>query len=204
LGAGTGYTVQAIPVLVQLSPPDLADPDQTGVIANALAITGRVAALQSAAAMWLDNPIFGVSLGNGYRYFGRYFPDWALDAGLFSPLGEGGAWLDPTAPEKGNAKNLLFRLLAETGLVGTALFLLFVLRNIFYADHGDRYFGAFRFAASAALCVSWLNSDTFADPAMWILLALCHAAGHIQEINSPTSGAAFHAGILLGNRSEAE
>jgi hypothetical protein len=181
VGAGTGYVFNVIPTIADLSPPDLADPDQTAVITNALSVAGRVAAWQSAGSMWVDHPAFGISFGNAYRNFGRYFPDWALDTGLFSETGEGEAWLDNNAPERGNAKNLLLRLLAETGLVGTGLFLLFFVRNVYSADKGDRYFGAFRIAAAAALVISWLNVDSFADPAMWLLLAFCHAAGRIQE-----------------------
>jgi O-antigen ligase len=181
VGAGNGYVVGAIPAVAALSTPDFTDPDQAALISNALNVSGRVAASQSAATMWLDHPLFGVSFGNAYRNFGRYFPDWALETALFDQLGEGASWLDPNAPEKGNAKNLLLRLLAETGLVGAGLFLLFFVRNVFHADQGDRYFGAFRIAAAAALMISWMNLDTFADPAMWLLLAFCHAAGRIQE-----------------------
>src|SRR6185295_1418222 len=181
LGAGSGYVVRVVPDLVELSLPDLADVDQTAAISDLLSISGRVVNGQAAVSMWVDYPIFGVSLGNGYRYFGKYVPDWAIDTILFAPQSEGGFWLDPYAPEKGNAKILPLRLLAETGLIGTMLFLLFAFNNIFCRDYGDRYFGALRFAAGAALCLSWLNSDTFADPAMWILLAFCHAAGHVQE-----------------------
>src|SRR4029077_18685602 len=115
-----------------------------------------------------------------------YFPDWALDTMLFSPENPNSAgWLDPNDPDRGNAKNLLVRLLAETGVVGTSLFLLFFVRNIFFGAGGDRYLGAFRAAAATALCLNWLNSDTFADPAMWVVLALCHAACSIQESSSP-------------------
>src|SRR5262249_33211002 len=136
---------------------------------------------QSAAGIWLDNPLFGISLGNTYRYFGKYVPDWALDTLLFNQrVSEGAAWLDPNAPEKANAKNLVVRLLAETGVVGTALFLLFFLRHLAWGSP-DAYAGAFRVAAIAAVCLNWLNSDTFADPAMWIMLALCHATGRIGE-----------------------
>ncbi|HYM17473.1 MAG TPA: O-antigen ligase family protein, partial [Micropepsaceae bacterium] len=181
VGAGTSYVANVIPTLADLSPPDLADPDQAVVLSNVLSISGRVAASDSAAAMWFDHPLFGVSFGNAYRNFGRYFPDWALDSVVLSPTGEGGAWLDPNAPERANAKNFLLRLLAETGLVGTGLFLLFFFRNFSYADRGDRYFGAFRIAAGTALVISWMNLDTFADPAMWLMLAFCHAAGSIQE-----------------------
>jgi hypothetical protein len=181
VGAGTSYVFNVIPTIADLSPPDLADRDQAALITNALSVAGRVAAWQSAASMWLDHPAFGVSFGNAYRNFGRYFPDWALDTAFLSETGEGAAWLDNNAPERGNAKNLLLRLLAETGLVGAGLFLLFFLRNVFSADRGDRYFGAFRIAAAVALVISWLNVDSFADPAMWLLLAFCHAAGRIQE-----------------------
>ncbi len=149
---------------------------------DTLRIAGRAATWQAAAEMWIDHPLFGVSLGNGYRYFGAYMPNWALTTDLFvkKRASQGKLWLDSDAPEKGNAKNLLLRLLAETGALGTILFVAFFSKHIFYARGGDRYYDAFRLAAGAALVFNWLNTDTFADPAMWILLATLHAAGRLR------------------------
>ncbi len=180
-GAGTGYVATVLPELATFTAADFADPNQLNVVTDALSIAGRVATWQAAAEMWIDHPVSGVSLGNGYRYFGVYMPDWALTTDLFAEgENQGELWLDPYAPEKGNAKNLLLRLLAETGALGTILFVAFFLKHIFYARGGDRYYDAFRLAAGAALVFNWLNTDTFADPAMWILLATLHAAGRLR------------------------
>jgi hypothetical protein len=190
VGAGSGYFTNAVSSLVDISSLDgLYDPDTNVLISDAISVSGRAAASQSAATLWFDNPLFGVSLGNTFRYFGRYVPDWAIDSLAFNqPVSEGFAWLDPSRPERANAKNFLIRLLAETGLFGTLLFLLFFFRHAFFVTNPDPYFGAFRTAAIAALCLNWLNSDTFADPAMWIMLALCHAGGRIGEQRLAASG----------------
>jgi len=181
-GAGANYVAVIVPVVANITPADLNDPQQLNVIADAFSVAGRVATWQAAADMWLDHPLTGVSLGNGYRYFGTYMPEWALTTDLFAEdENQGDLWLDRYAPEKGNAKNLLLRLLAETGAVGTLIFVAFFLRHIFLARGGERYYDTFRLAAGAALIFNWSNTDTFADPAMWILLAVLHAAGRIRQ-----------------------
>ena len=126
--------------------------------------------------MWLDHPLFGVSLGNDYRYFGRYAPDWAFTTGIFTQgAKEGEGWLDPNSPEKGNAKNFFLRLLAETGLVGFMLFGLFVYRQIFLGPARDDYHACFRLGTLAALGFVFLNQDTFVETGIWIPLVLCFA-----------------------------
>src|SRR5262249_6574295 len=144
-GAGTSYVVSTTAAVLDFAPADLVDPDQTTIIADTLNVSARVAAWQAAADMWSDHMFFGVSLGNGYRYIGIYLPDWALTSALFSPeKSEGDTWLDPNSPEKGNAKNFLFHLLAETGAFGTILFGAFFFRHIFFAPAGERYYDTFR------------------------------------------------------------
>ena len=189
-GAGIDSVVTVVPALANFTPADFTDPNQLDLVTDALNIAGRVATWQAAAEMWVDHPVFGVSLGNGYRYFSIYMPDWALTTALFAEgNNQGELWLDPYAPEKGDAKNLLLRLLAETGALGTILFVTFFLKHIFYARAGDRYYDAFRLATGAALVFNWANIDTFADPTIWILLAALHAAGRLTTQMPAASGA---------------
>lgn len=178
-GAGDAYVVAPVAFMAEGS-ADI-DQDPTTAVTNTLAITGRVAAAQAAFNLWLDHALFGVSLGNNYRYFGRYAPDWAYDTGLFAAgTMEGAAWLDPNSPEKGNAKNFLLRLLSETGLVGLGLFAAFFVQQIFTCRPRDKFFAYFRLTAAAALLFSFFNQDSFADPCLWILLVLCRAMGRLQ------------------------
>jgi O-antigen ligase len=180
-GAGAGYVVGPVAYLAEGS-VDTNDQDLTTALSDTLEVAGRVAAAQAAFNLWRDHVLFGVSLGNNYRYFGRYAPDWAFDTGLFaSGTMEGAAWLDPNSPEKGNAKNFFLRLLSETGLVGLALFGLFFMRQVFQFRPQDKYFAYFRLTAAAALIFSFFNQDSFADPCQWLVLVLCHEMGQLQS-----------------------
>ena len=147
--------------------------DPTSAVTDALVLAGRAAAAESAALTWIDHPVFGVSLGNNYRYFAQYAPDWAFATQLFQGNKEGAGWLDPNSPEKGNAKNLFLRLLSETGLVGFALFAAFFLRQIFQEKPRDAFHHYFRLMSAIALGFSFLNQDTFVDAGLWIPLVLC-------------------------------
>jgi O-antigen ligase len=180
-GAGAGYVVGPVAYLVEGS-VDTDDQDLTTALSDTLEVAGRAAAAQAAFNLWRDHPMFGVSLGNNYRYFGRYAPDWAYDTGLFaSGTMEGAAWLDPNSPEKGNAKNLFLRLLSETGLVGLVLFGFFFARQVFQFRPKDKFFAYFRITAAAALVFSFFNQDSFADPCQWLVLVLCNEMGRLQS-----------------------
>ena len=175
-GAGASYVVGPVAYLAGSTSLDSATPDLTADISDALTVAARIAAAEAAGSMWLDHPFFGVSLGNDYRYFGKYVPDWAFATGMFtSGAKEGQGWLDPNSPEKGNAKNFFLRLLAETGLLGFLLFGLFVVRQIFQGPARDDYHAYFRLGALMALGFGFLNQDTFVETGVWIPLAICFA-----------------------------
>jgi O-antigen ligase len=179
-GAGSNYVLG--PLIYLSGSPDTDDRDLAEELSDVLAMAGRVATAQAATGMWLDHPLFGVSLGNSYRYFGTYAPDWAFTTQLFQQgAKEGVGWLDPNSPEKGNAKNLPLRLLSETGVVGLLLFALFFVRQIFLTPARDSFYANFRLATAAALIFSFFNQDSFADPVIWIPLALCIAMGRLQS-----------------------
>ncbi|MDB5393580.1 MAG: hypothetical protein JWM91_1086 [Rhodospirillales bacterium] len=93
--------------------------------------------------MWPDYTAFGVSLGNNYRYFGKYAPEWAVATQLFTQAAkEGVGWLDANSPEKGNAENLNLRLLSETGLTGFVISAFFFIRRIFRGLARDSFRGS--------------------------------------------------------------
>lgn len=182
-GAGANYVLGPVGFLAS-GPNAVAAQQAPEEIVEALALAGRVAAAQSAVNVWLINPSTGVSLGNDYRYFPANAPDWAYATALFQQNArEGLGWIDPYSPEKGNAKNLILRLLAETGIAGLFLFGWFVVRQTFWIRATDQYFGYFRLTTVAALLFSVFNQDSFADPMLWIPLVLCSAMGRLQEDN---------------------
>jgi len=175
-GAGAAYVVGPVSYLADTADLGNAQSDLAADVSDTLTVAARIAAAKAAGSMWFDHPLFGVSLGNDYRYFGRYAPDWAFTTGIFTQgAKEGEGWLDPNSPEKGNAKNLFLRLLAETGLVGLLFFGLFLLRQIFLGRPRDDYHAYFRLGTLAALGFSFLNQDTFVETGIWIPLVLCFA-----------------------------
>jgi O-antigen ligase len=173
-GAGASYVLDPLAAVSGTADFGSAD-DPTSALTDALTLAGRAAAAEAAALTWLDHPLFGVSLGNNYRYFSLYAPDWAFATQLFQGAKEGVGWLDPNSPEKGNAKNLFLRLLSETGLVGFALFALFFLRQIFQGPPRDSFHRYFRLITAVALGFSFFNQDSFVDAGLWIPLVLCFA-----------------------------
>jgi O-antigen ligase len=194
-GAGAAYVMEPVSYLTGTANLDNAGPDVAADVSNTLTVASRIAAAQAAGGMWLDHPLFGVSLGNDYRYFSKYAPDWAFTTDAFTQgAKEGQGWLDPNSPEKGNAKNFFLRLLAETGLVGFVLFGLFVLRQIFQGPARDDYHAYFRLAMLMALGFGFLNQDTFVETGLWIPLVVCFA------MNRPQPAAHPHLSSVLGNR----
>ncbi|MDZ5650107.1 hypothetical protein [Nitrospirillum sp. BR 11828] len=185
-GAGASYVMGPVAYLTQSADLNtIAGGDLATGVTDALALAGRFAAAEASALTWVDHPVFGVSLGNNYRYFGEYAPDWAFSTQLFTQgAKEGIGWLDPNSPEKGNAKNLFLRLLSETGVVGFALFVIFFWRQLFRGPPHDAFHGYFRLASAAALGFSFLNQDTFVDAGLWIPLALCCAMNHLGPQHS--------------------
>ena len=184
LGTGAGSTYFTAPLALLSGDADLgaaAGADPTGEVTDALTLAGRAAAGEAAARMWLAYPLFGVSLGNNYRFFGEYAPDWAFTTQLFTHgAKEGVGWLDANSPEKGNAKNMFLRLLSETGLVGFLIAAIFLLRQIFRGRARDEFHLYFRLASAMALGFAFLNQDSFVDPCLWIPLALCFAFNHLE------------------------
>ncbi|GBF07025.1 hypothetical protein DAERI_120018 [Deinococcus aerius] len=92
---------------------------QAGDVQTAFATANagpRFAAWEAAADTFSQHPYFGVGLGLQHRYFAASPPRWAVS------LPEVQAWLNPAVPDRGNPKNLLLKLLSESGLVGAILF----------------------------------------------------------------------------------
>ena len=175
-GAGAAYVVGPVSYLADSADFGTVENGLAADVSDTLTVAARIAAAEAAGDMWFDHPLFGVSLGNDYRYFGKYAPDWAFTTGIFTEgAKEGEGWLDPNSPEKGNAKNLFLRLLAETGLVGFLLFGLFFVRQIFLGSARDDYHAYFRLGTLAALGFSFLNQDTFVETGIWVPLVLCFA-----------------------------
>ena len=117
-----------------------------------------------------DIPRSGVGLGASGFWIYNNLPEWAL-----TTVPEIARQLDPGSRLYPNPKNFYIRLLAETGLVGFALFGIFFLAVL--ADSLDllRRDGFLRFLAVAGF-FAWLaialyngTQDSFAAPNIWLI-----------------------------------
>jgi hypothetical protein len=114
--------------------------------------------------VFLANPILGVGMGGAEIYYADYVPDWVLDST------EVQGWL--AGEGRANPKNLITRLLSETGLVGFLIFLAFVLRH--FKGRGDLRHQYLKVAMAAGLLVFSFQSDTFALPTLWFALGFLY------------------------------
>ena len=123
-----------------------------------------------AMAAFDEYPLAGVGLGASGFYIYQNLPDWAL-----TTVSEIARQLDPTNKLYPNPKNIYVRLLAETGLIGFVLFLVFQLGVLGDALNALRGTGLFRMLGIAGL-FAWLaislynlTQDSLATPNIWLI-----------------------------------
>lgn len=131
------------------------------------------------------HPIFGVGLGNYAFFFKELLPDQPL-----AIMPEVLRLVTPGAADSGliTSKNLFFRLLAETGLVGIATFLAFVISILGCAlylwlstQKHQKYFGIAGLLGLIAFGLSAFSYDSFALPNMWVMFGLITAATWLKS-----------------------
>jgi hypothetical protein len=123
-----------------------------------------------ALAAFEEYPLTGVGLGAGGFYIYQNLPDWAL-----TTIPEIARQLDPKNKLYPNPKNIYVRLLAETGLIGFVLFLVFQLGVLGDALNALRGTGLLRMLGIAGL-FAWLaislynfTQDSLATPNIWLI-----------------------------------
>ncbi len=133
----------------------------------------RAAYTWGALGAYDRSPWLGVGLGASGFYIYQNLPDWAL-----TTVPEIARQLSPTNRLYPNPKNLYVRILAESGLLGLALFAAFWLGLLGDALAFLRKPGLLRFLGIAGLC-SWLavsfyngTQDSFATPNIWVNLGI--------------------------------
>jgi len=137
---------------------------------------------ETALNIFVDNPTFGVGLGNYAFYFNEYLPD--------EPLAPVPEILRLVTPESGRdrlvtPKNFYLRLLSETGLIGLAAFLVFLFAilgcAIFLwrnpARRSDaRFWGTAGILGVISFSMAAFTFDSFAIPNMWVVFGLITAS----------------------------
>lgn len=130
-------------------------------------------------------PVLGVGLGNYAFFFEEMLPD--------RPINLTPEILRLITPEEGRnrlitAKNFYLRLLAETGLVGTAAFLAFLMAVVGCAlylwlspERELSFWGTAGLLGILAFTLSAFSFDSLALPNMWVILGLTTAAASIYQ-----------------------
>ncbi|MCJ7434442.1 MAG: O-antigen ligase family protein [Anaerolineales bacterium] len=136
-----------------------------------------------ALAAFDEHPFTGVGLGASGFYIYQNLPDWTL-----TTVPEIARQLDPNNKLYPNPKNIYVRLLAETGLIGFVLFLVFQLGVLGDALNALRGTGLFRMLGIASL-FAWLainlynlTQDSLATPNIWLIPGIL--AGMAQGSNT--------------------
>lgn len=141
-------------------------------IANEFVFAERILYWQTGWQIFNDYPILGVGLGNSGFFFNEYLPSfaWALDEPRH---------LIFQATYQGNIKNLWFRLLSETGMVGFLCFtiwlaLIFLISKKFENsdNKSSKLWGFIGIIAVIALIFEGFSIDSFALPYYWIIFGL--------------------------------
>lgn len=145
---------------------------------------------QAAIGVYSDQPWLGVGLGNYAFFFEENLPDRSLAA-----MPE---VLRVITPDAGRdrlitPKNFYTRLLAETGLLGTAAFMAFVMAILGGAlflwlsqEREQTFWGIGGILGVVAFLLSALTFDSFAIPNMWVVFGLTTAASwfYLRSHNS--------------------
>ena len=165
------------------------DENAAGSYIQYIAVSQRIAYWETAYRIYEDNPWLGIGLGN-YTF---YFEEKLSDRPLF-PTPE---LLYKFTPAEGRnrvvvPKNLFVRILAETGLLGAAAFLAFVVGilgcalYLFMASQPEaRYLGQAGLLGLVVFIGVAFSVDSFAVPNMWILFGLVTASAQIYFQPSP-------------------
>ena len=135
---------------------------------------------EAAYNTYVENPLLGVGLGNYAFYFDRMLPD--------EFLARTPEVLRILTPEVGRnrlitPKNLYFRVLAETGLIGLSAFIAFLVAILGCAlylwlsvDPQQRFWGTAGLLGVLVFFAAAFSFDSFAIPNMWVFFGLITSA----------------------------
>jgi len=157
---------------------------------NYLGFGPRLAYSGAAINTYEQHVMMGVGLGNFAFYFEDMLPD--------RPLAEYPEVLRLITPEAGRdrlitVKNFYLRLMAETGIIGLATFLTFVVAVIgcviflwLSTNQEERYWGLAGLFGMASFFISAISFDSFVLPNMWVVFGMITAAAWISRRSMKT------------------
>jgi hypothetical protein len=148
----------------------------------------------TAMRIYDQNPALGVGLGN----YAFYFPDLVPN----QPYDEQREVMRQITPGEGRdrlitPKNLYARLIAETGLLGTVIFSVFLLAILgcvlylwFSPSAEQKYWAMSGFLALVVFAFVVFSFDSFSIPNMWVVFGLITAAAHLEDPPTQPAGQA--------------
>ena len=177
------------------------DEESTGEYWTYIAFSQRFIYWETAYHMFESYPLFGVGVGNYAFYFEEMLPD--------RPLFKTPELLRLITPEEGRtrlvtSKNLYARLIAETGLVGTASFVVFLVSILGWVIFFwlspfkvHKFWGIAGILGFVAFALAAFSFDSFALPNMWVIFGLLTAAG---QVFAPTETGELAGGVKPHDR----
>jgi O-antigen ligase len=156
-----------------------------------ISVEQRFVYWETAFNMFASYPWLGVGLGNYAFYFDQMLPNqpWNAQQEIVRQItpGEGRDRLI-------TAKNLYARLIAETGIFGTAAFTTFLIAIIgcalflwFSITPEQKFWGISGFLALIVFGFVIFAFDSFALPNMWIVFGLITSAAHLPDPENPAN-----------------
>jgi hypothetical protein len=148
-----------------------------------IGFSARFAYGQAAYHTFDAYPELGVGVGNYAFYFQEMLPD--------QPIARTPELLKIVTPDPGRnrlitPKNFYFRILAETGLIGAAAFMSFIIAVLgctlflwFSAEKEQKFWGKAGLLGLIAFGLAAFSFDSFAIPNMWVVFGLITSAAWI-------------------------
>lgn len=150
-----------------------------------IAVEQRFVYWETAVRIFNTDPWLGVGLGNYAFYFDDALPE--------RPFHMQREIVRQITPSEGRdrlitPKNLPVRLLAETGIMGVAAFLAFLLAVVGCAvflwnspSEIQQFFGLASFLVLIVFAFTVFSFDSFTLPNMWVAFGLITASAHLQD-----------------------
>jgi O-antigen ligase len=150
-----------------------------------LGFGARFTYMETAYRIFDQHPLLGVGLGNYVFYFNEYMVDRPLAVvpevlRLVVPESVGGRLITP--------KNLIIRIMAETGIIGLSTFIAFIMAILgsalylwFSHNKEVKFWGIGGLLGLIAFGLIAFSFDSFAIPNMWVVFGLITAAMRVAR-----------------------
>jgi len=160
-----------------------------------LGFGARFTYMETAFEIFDQHPILGVGLGNYVFYFNENLPDRPLAAvpevlRLVVPESVGAKLITP--------KNLIIKIMAETGILGLSTFIAFIMAILgsalylwFSPNKEVKFWGIGGLLGLIAFGLVAFSFDSFAIPNMWVVFGLITAAMRLAKKKSSSEKLVF-------------